>query len=160
VAGNITSSGLTVNNSITCNPQSPYGGQGYAMVNTDGRIGGWFVDGNHFVIYVDGTQVGINFYISDETVKKNIAPSTYNALDTVNKIEFKSFDYDEEKTFARGHFDCGVTSQQLQKVDPSLVSEIGDLLQPNPDRLLYIAMKAIQELEAKVAALEAQTTKG
>lgn len=135
------------------------GGYGWAMVNNDGRMGAWSVGSGFVAVYLDGVQYGINIVPSDESIKKNIVPSTYNALSTVNKIAFKSFDYDEEKTFSKGHIACGVTSQQLETIDPNLVMEVGDLKQPCTDKLLYIALKAIQELEAKVTALEAKLAK-
>jgi hypothetical protein len=162
VAGPAYGASVTVGNSngnggIWCFAGDNLGQQGWAMVNTDGRLGGWTVgSGSYLAVIIDGTAYGINFVPSDESLKKNIEPSTYNALDTIDKIQFKSFDYDPTKTFLSEHIDCGVTSQQLETVDPNLVMEVGDLKQPSTDKLLYVAMKAIQELKAEVDSLKTE----
>jgi hypothetical protein len=136
------------------------GGYGWALVNNDGRMGAFTVGNGFIQVYLDGVAYGINVVPSDESIKKNIKSSTYNALGAIDKIEFKSFDYDEDKTFAKGHIACGVTSQQLETVDPAFINEIEHLKQPNTDKLLYVALKAIQELKSQVTALENQLSKG
>jgi hypothetical protein len=135
------------------------GGPGWAMVNPDGRIGGWSVGNEYLQVYVDSTAYAVNLTPSDETVKKNIAPTSYNATDAINKIEFKEFDYDKEKTFRDDHIKCGVISQQLQTIDSDLVRKVGDLLQPDDNKLLMMALKGLQEANARIAALEAQLAK-
>jgi hypothetical protein len=140
-------------------PGSFVGGGGYGMVNPDARIGSWFVGTGNLTVYIDNDQYGITTTISDEKVKKNITSSTYDALATVNKIKFKEFDFDEEKSFKQGHVKCGITAQQVQSIDPDLVEQLGDFLSPKIDEMLYIALKAIQELEAKIDALEAKLVK-
>ena len=136
------------------------GGQGWGMVNTDGGIGGWSIGNDYIQVYLNGSAYGIHVFLSDENVKKNIEPSTYKALDTVKAIEFKEFDYDEKKSIKKGHVKCGVTAQQIQSIDSDLVEKAGDYLSPKIDEMLYVAMKAIQELQAEVEDLKAKLAKG
>lgn len=166
VGDNTNFTGLTVYNTVSCYPSDGYpDANNRAMVNYDYRIGSWGVGtgGTYLQVFIDGNAYGISIFPSDERIKNNIVPSTYDALNTIKQIQFKEFDYNPEKTFARGHIKCGVVSQQLQAIDPDLVVEVDNhrdqqnkLLQPNENKLLNIALKAIQQLEAKVVELEAK----
>jgi hypothetical protein len=161
VAGPAYGASVTVGNGngsggIWCFAGNSLGQQGWAIVNTDGRMGGMTVGNSYIQVILDGVAYSIAVSPSDESLKKNIEPSTYNALDTIDKIQFKSFDYDKEKTFRDDHIKCGLTSQQIQTIDSDLVRQVGDLLQPDENKLLMVAMKAIQELKAEVDFLKTE----
>lgn len=100
---------------------------------------------------------------SDKKLKKNIKTSKVNGVDTIKAIKHKSFDFKEDSA----HRDCGYIAQQLQEVIPEAViaaPEIGPdgeftdekTLQIVDHEVLTYATKAIQELAARVEALEAQ----
>ena len=103
----------------------------------------------------DGTSCQVNISSSDAKLKKNIKDSTIEALPLINAIEHKSFDF---KNIEK-HRDCGYIAQQLEKINKEFVSDVpqGDgsvTKQVNTFELLSYATKAIQELSAKVDALE------
>ena len=162
--------GMTVYNTVSCYPSDGYPDtHNKAMTNYDYRIGSWAVGsgGTYLQVFVDGSAYGISIFASDASLKKNIAESNYEALNIVKQIQFKQFDWNEEKSIGKGHENIGFISQDLQAIDPTLVTKIENfrnpentLLQPNENKLLIIALKSIQELEAKVAALETKLAKG
>ena len=103
----------------------------------------------------DGTSCRVNISSSDEKLKKNIQNSVADALSLINAIEHKSFDF---KNIEK-HRNCGYIAQQLEKINKEFVSDVpqGDgsvTKQVNTFELLSYATKAIQELSAKVDALE------
>lgn len=99
---------------------------------------------------------------SDKKLKKNIKTSKVNGVDTIKAIKHKSFDFKEDGA----HRDCGYIAQQLQEVIPEAViaapeidiegNKTGETLQIVDHEVLTYATKAIQELAARVEALEAQ----
>ena len=135
---------------------SPGGSTGACMVNQDNRIGRWIVGSGYFEVLIDGSAYGVSFFASDEKIKKNIVPTTYNALDTIDQFKFKEFDYDPTKSVHLGHVKCGVIAQQIQSVDDNLVEQKGDFLAPKLDQMVYLSQKAIQELHEKVKSQQAQ----
>ncbi len=91
---------------------------------------------------------------SDERLKDNIQPlgSTLNKL---HQIEGKTYSFkkDEEHTPK-----IGVLAQEVQGVFPELVTEGADgILSVNYQGLVPVLINAINEQDAKIAALEAQT---
>jgi hypothetical protein len=174
-AGDVVSlGGLTVGNTVSCYPSDGYPDtHNKAMTNYDYRIGSWSVGSSggspYIQVFLDGSAYGISVFSSDARLKNNIADSNYNALNVVKQIHFKQFDWNEEKSIGRGHEDIGFISQDLQAIDSTLVKEIENhrepenaLLQPNENKLLVIALKAIQELKEEVDSLknELATLKG
>ena len=90
---------------------------------------------------------------SDERLKDNIQPlgSTLNKL---HQIEAKTYSFkkDEEHTPK-----IGVLAQEVQAVFPELVTEGADgILSVNYQGLVPVLINAINEQDAKIAALEAQ----
>lgn len=96
---------------------------------------------------------------SDRRLKKNITNTHINALDLISKIQFKAFDWKEEK---RGHEKLGVIAQELEIIEPNFISKIN-----NPDNNEYTYeldhitlgmynLKATQELNQKIIQLEQQ----
>jgi hypothetical protein len=108
------------------------------------------------ISYNTGTGQVVYNVTSDRRLKKNITPSL-PALEKLKDIEVVSFDFNDQ-----GHIDYGVIAQDLYKLFPDAVTE-GD----NDDvtrkpwsfsaaSLVPACVKAIQELAAKVTALEAK----
>ena len=106
-----------------------------------------------FVVYFNGnaTLSGDLTINSDARLKDNIQPlgSTLNKL---HQIEGKTYSFkkDEEHTPK-----IGVLAQEVQAVFPELVTEGGDgILSVNYQGLVPVLINAINEQDAKIAALE------
>ena len=108
-----------------------------------------------FVVYFNGnaTLSGDLTINSDERLKENIQPlgSTLNKLNQIEGWTY-SLKKDEEHTPK-----IGVLAQEVQAVFPELVTEGGDgILSVNYQGLVPVLINAINEQDAKIAALEAQ----
>lgn len=79
---------------------------------------------------------------SDERLKTNIEVCKISALSLISRLDFKSFDWIE----SGAHEKVGLIAQEVEKIDPSLVSENQEVKNINPTRLLWYCVKAIQEL--------------
>lgn len=100
-----------------------------------------------------GTQV------SDIRLKDNIKNSTTTALETVNQMKVRQFDWKKER--GGWHQNIGFVADELEEIDPNLALGGGydengemDIKQINSPYLLNYAIKAIQELSAKVGEQE------
>jgi hypothetical protein len=101
-----------------------------------------------------------NTNLSDAREKKNIALAG-NYLDKINAIPVKTFLYNDQTD---NDLNLGVIAQDVQAVAPELVTESDWGSVENPKMRLsvyqtdlqYALMKAIQELTARVAALESK----
>lgn len=115
----------------------------------------------NFTIYND---VNVNFYSnlnmhgfdiigeSDIRLKKNIAPTQINALDVLNALEMKEFDWCENDE----HVPIGIIAQQLREVAPELIETAKTgLLSIKTSSLIYYAIKAIQELSERIEQIQA-----
>lgn len=107
--------------------------------------------------------------LSDERFKQNIELTSYNALDLIRGLSFIDFEFIEDPE-RRNH--CGLSAQNLQELDPELVIELENFtiengekttnqeipikLMPDKEKLLYKALKAIQELDQQLQELKAQ----
>ena len=106
-----------------------------------------------FVVYFNGnaTLSGDLTINSDERLKDNIQPLG-STLDKLHQIEGKTYSFkkDEEHTPK-----IGVLAQEVQAVFPELVTEGGDgILSVNYQGLVPVLINAINEQDAKIAALE------
>ena len=117
---------------------------------TDVYVQGTKGNGIDNSIYVQGYEVATN--PSDERLKNNILDSEIKALELINKIHHKSFDWDKEKAHKEGHIDCGYIAQELIKIDSNFViyNKEHDTYQINTLYVLATSTKAIQELNAKI----------
>lgn len=110
--------------------------------------------------YSDGLwynfRPGIN--VSDIRLKENIkSAENTNALDYIEKIEFKSFDWKRNKT----HEELGIIAQQVMEVIPHSTienkqpdgSENDSIYTLNEHTLLMYSMKAIKELKHEIDEL-------
>jgi Chaperone of endosialidase len=102
---------------------------------------------------------------SDQRLKKNIAPSSIDALSEILRIEFKQFRFRNDLPWIDGKDDpvdhpstfkiddgrfhpIGVIAQQLLNINPDMVeTEIGTWMTPKQDVILWRALRAIQQLK-------------
>lgn len=99
-------------------------------------------------LYTDGQ-------VSDIRLKENIENSETDALETVNRMKVRQFDWKER--MGGWHQNIGFVADELEEIDPNLALGGGydengemDIKQINSPYLLNYAIKAIQELSAKV----------
>lgn len=99
-------------------------------------------------LYTDGQ-------VSDIRLKENIENSEADALETVNRMKVRQFDWKEQ--MGGWHQNIGFVADELEEIDPNLALGGGydengemDIKQINSPYLLNYAIKAIQELSAKV----------
>lgn len=93
--------------------------------------------------------------VSDIRLKENIESSETDALETVNRMKVRQFDWKER--MGGWHQNIGFVADELEEIDPNLALGGGydengemDVKQINSPYLLNYAIKAIQELSAKV----------
>lgn len=93
--------------------------------------------------------------VSDIRLKENIKNSETGALETVNRMKVRQFDWKER--MGGWHQNIGFVADELEEIDPNLALGGGydengemDIKQINSPYLLNYAIKAIQELSAKV----------
>ena len=93
--------------------------------------------------------------VSDIRLKENIESSETDALETVNRMKVRQFDWKEQ--MGGWHQNIGFVADELEEIDPNLALGGGydengemDIKQINSPYLLNYAIKAIQELSAKV----------
>jgi len=102
---------------------------------------------------------------SDRRLKKNITDSTVG-LAEINQLQVRNFEYrtadeitelDPMNVIEKSGVQVGVIAQEIQTVLPDCVKEESTgVLSVDPDNLTWHLVKAVQELTAKVEALEAQ----
>lgn len=92
---------------------------------------------------------------SDIRLKDNVKNSETDALETVNHMKVRQFDWKEQ--MGGWHQNIGFVADELEEIDPNLALGGGyddngemDVKQINSPYLLNYAIKAIQELSAKV----------
>lgn len=97
--------------------------------------------------------------VSDIRLKENIESSETDALETVNRMKVRQFDWKER--MGGWHQNIGFVADELEEIDPNLALGGGydengemDIKQINSPYLLNYAIKAIQELSAKVESQE------
>lgn len=93
--------------------------------------------------------------VSDIRLKENVKNSETDALETVNRMKVRQFDWKER--MGGWHQNIGFVADELEEIDPNLALGGGydengemDIKQINSPYLLNYAIKAIQELSAKV----------
>lgn len=93
--------------------------------------------------------------VSDIRLKENVKNSETDALEIVNRMKVRQFDWKER--MGGWHQDIGFVADELEEIDPNLALGGGydengemDIKQINSPYLLNYAIKAIQELSAKV----------
>jgi hypothetical protein len=130
---------------------------------------GWDGGAGNLNFYVDGTFIAyLHSNASDAALKANVEEVTPDSLTLIEQIDFCSYD------IAGRHVDMGLIAQQLQTITPRWVYKPPTPETPEPyygdpepqpytpsplaydrDALLFDALRAIQQLNARVAQLEA-----
>lgn len=102
--------------------------------------------------YYATDYVYTNTGVSDIRLKENVKDSEINALEVVNKMKVRQFDWKKG-----GHQNIGFVADELEEIDPNLALGGGydengemDVKQINTSYLMNYAVKAIQELSATV----------
>ena len=135
-------------------------GKGSVNGKTTGTIGLWNSDnvslsfggsGNDIYYSYNSTAYSlwsvVNQHFSDRRLKENIVECKHKALDYIQQLKFKEYDWKkQEDRPQQAHTKIGLIAQEVQAVDPTLVYENGDTLNLDNLRLTTIALKAIQEL--------------
>lgn len=118
--------------------------------------------GTHFWVN-DGTGTQADYAVavgradSDKRLKENIKDCEHNALEVVNKLKFKSFDWKPDKFgYTKPHTNIGLIAQEVEKIQADLVGENVNTLTIDDFRLLHITTKAVQELSAENKELKAE----
>jgi hypothetical protein len=115
---------------------------------TNGEIR--FYKNTDYLAYV--TWAGEWVALSDRHFKENIVPME-NVLDKIRLLRPVSYTMIQDKTHRP---DIGVIAQEVQQVFPEVVSTDGNQLGVAYDQLTVIALKGIQEQQAKLLALNAK----
>jgi hypothetical protein len=131
-------------------------------------------------IIIDNATLFQPVAASDERLKQNIAPSTYDCLKTLLKLPLHEYAWQDHSEPGNPHYDpnapinpIGVIAQEIHKIEPTLVTkgdhqpaksraERGDVLDPmltwgiQSNNMLALLIGAVQQLTARVAELEAR----
>ena len=101
---------------------------------------------------------------SDKKLKENIKDTDINALDIINQIQFRQFDWNDSYKklgFSKyeKHVDFGVVADELGKINSDFVLNTqqndGTILKTvNRDELIYYNSKSIQEIFIKLIELK------
>lgn len=107
----------------------------------------WISDGDEFWEIRTAKETS-----SDRRLKDNIKNSTISALEIINKIKHRSFEWKKDKK----HVDIGYIAQELEEINPNFVNHnlVRDTYSINDFSILSTATKAIQELSIENKQLE------
>ncbi|WP_195270782.1 phage tail spike protein [Eubacterium sp. 1001713B170207_170306_E7] len=102
------------------------------------------------------TLIGIDAWHSDGRLKRNIQPSSENALSYLEQLPVRSFDWKEDAFHER----FGFIAQELEGIDSSLVYKVpqreedgtivDEIYQIKVSKFIPVLVKSIQELYEKV----------
>lgn len=143
-------------------------GKGSVNGQTTATIGLWNSEnvsldfggsGNDIYYSYNGTAYSlwsvVKQHFSDRRLKENIVDCNHKALDYIQQLQFKEYDWKkQEDRPQQAHTKIGLIAQEVQEIDPTLVYENGDTLNLDNLRLTTIALKAIQELSQRIETLE------
>ena len=102
-------------------------------------------------------------YTSDERLKKNIEPLANAGVEMMNNLKPVTFQWNPESPLANKDpkwsdpsAQVGFLAQDVQTLIPTAVIDNGTFLQLDPTKIIPYLVKAVQELSAQVAALQAK----
>ena len=120
-------------------------------------------DGMHFAVYGDGDAVNTdNSFTSDRRIKTDIEYAT-SKLDDINSLKVRNFKFKHSDGRVSNKKRIGFIADEFKEVFPTMVKErkmktygheFDDLQTITGSALVPMLVKAIQELTAKVEALE------
>lgn len=163
-------SGISFGNSATYGDFAAIGAKGRALFITEhgtvqmpslpiappliGVEGGLYYGSSlNKLFYHDGAnylEIANNGTSSDARLKKNV--TTYQGgLEKLKKLPIFGYEYNGKNGTIEGEKRIGLMAQDLEKVEPKLVSEDeSGYLQIEDRQLVYLLMNAVQELSEKV----------
>lgn len=116
------------------------------------------VNGNCY-LWDAGGQVSWTTSASDRRLKSNIAPTTFDALAAVNDLPVYSCSYKAPGDMSPvEQWDCALIAQEVRERIPHAVPKPmsdDEMLTLNPMHLCAVLWRAVQQLTARVATLEA-----
>ena len=151
------------NNRIYLAGSGSRGATGYPITTPNDSIASCLRGPGYIEWQSDAGAIGTSYFLSDESKKNNIASSSFNSSELINKIKFIEFDWKPE-TKKTGHVDVGLSAQNLQSIDERLVNVLSDdTLMVNEPVLIAHITKALQEalseietLKTRISALESK----
>lgn len=176
---NIFSDGIETGGNVYANKMFVYvptlgaGNESPVVASAEGDVGTYDAETIDCINVIDSSSVastnvwmwihselgayGVNLWVSDRSLKYDIEDSTVNALDIINGIRHRSFKWLSNMN----RVDNGYIAQELENVIPGSTYGVpqddgNELLQINEPVIVPYLSKAIQELSAKVDALEAR----
>lgn len=97
---------------------------------------------------------------SDIRLKKDIETCEYNALDIIDKFNFKSFNWKYHEEFGQKPYtEIGLIAQEVEEISENFVSMAGEYKTLNQFNLLTYSLKAIQELSIQNKELQQRIIK-
>jgi hypothetical protein len=158
----VTSSG-TIAGSISAVGFASRSGSGGSF---SGNVYNIYWTGSAAALYIDGSSIGTINVTSDYRIKKNVVTQTANAVARINALRPVFYEIaDVEMYKGDGMVREGFIAHELAAVIPSSVDGVKDGLtsdgkiQPQTlrlDPIIAVLTKAVQELSARVATLEAK----
>lgn len=97
-----------------------------------------------------GIAWGVSMWASDQRLKFNIQSPTQDALDTLNQLQVRQFDWKSDNV----HEDFGLVAQEVEQILPNAVFKVGDYYQIKDSGLIPVLIGAVQKLSKKVNLLE------
>lgn len=142
--------------------QQGSGEEGLAIEN-DGDTDTWAfeIGANDLNLYFNGVikgswdDAGGDYSPSDRRLKKNIETIGNGVLDKLLQLDAKTYYYKDDETMDRKAY--GFIAQEVQEIFPDFVKEVDDdsgLIGVNYGNVGVVTVKAVQELNDKVASLE------
>ena len=126
----------------------------YQGLGNTGLVGfNW--TGSALNAYVNGTLVGP---VSDATLKENLSAITVDPLAILNQVQLQQFDWIPTTLQpSRPHVSVGFTAQNLQTLIPEAVLGTQSPLSVDWIPLVAYLIGAVQQLSARVGALDGKT---
>ena len=159
---------LTVNAYLVAKDYSGNSRRVVTSYATDGQRVATFGAVGAQTLYISGqwsttgttyTSKTITVSSSDIRLKEHIKPSTVDALNMIEQIKIREFDWKDGR--ADKHQKIGMVADEIEKLDPLLsvgggTDENGGIVYKSVDTFYLVGylVKAVQELSAKVKALE------
>lgn len=116
-------------------------------VMADLDVTGYRYDNVNYTMHIQGWEVATN--ASDKRLKENIEDSDTKAIEIINKIKIKKFDWRKDKHLRQGgeHVNNGFIAQEVLEIDKTLVHYDAehDSYQMEVLNLVGLGFKGIQE---------------
>ena len=98
--------------------------------------------GNRYVQFMSGANLyGVDVWVSDRRLKRNILDSKVNALDRLMRIRHCSYILNDGNSLIEN----GYIADELEIIDKNLIFKVGEYKQPSVQHLIPLLSKSIQE---------------